>query len=50
MCKEMNIYWNGDHLAENVRRAGFENVTHKKIKIRIGNWGDGKPSYFPNPS
>ena len=42
MCKEMNIYWNGDHLAEKVRIAGFENVTHKKIKIRVGNWGEGK--------
>jgi len=38
----MNIFWNGDHLAEKVRIAGFQDVTHKKVKIRIGNWGDGK--------
>ena len=47
MCKDMNIYWNGDHLAEKVRIAGFENITHKKIKIRVGNWGEGKtPSTY----
>ena len=49
MAKEMNIHWNGDHLAEDVRIAGFENVTEKKIRIRVGNWANGTAHSFTDP-
>lgn len=46
MIRDMDIYWNGDHLEQNVRDAGFEDIQVKKILIDIGDWRDGKPAHW----
>src|SRR5271167_250993 len=44
MCKDMDIYWNGDHLEEIIKMAGFENITAKRVLIHVGNWTKCIPS------
>jgi len=42
MVANMNIYWNGYHLEDVIKRAGFEDVQVRTFTIDVGNWRDGK--------
>lgn len=40
---EKQILLNGENLEQLVRDAGFVDVSVRKMKIEVGDWGSGNP-------